>query len=310
MGNCCPGSGNGGDSSREVSVGATAVGGGGKSKDGQSRQPASPALQWLLDNKIVESGEDVFKTDFSDGSMPVLHSMARKGNATAVKHLLSIDTQKTTTKLEYGSRVPLHQAAAAKEGRLLTCKMLLDHDKTQIHVKTRDGSTPLHMLVQGDGDEAAVLQLFVDVGGSDFVKAAKNDGSTLLHLSSSSGQSVFVSSILAMEPSTASMLDGSGQTCLHLAAENGHGEVVKLLLRKDPSLIAIRDKKGLSPLDLCTQHGKTAGHWQAAAAILELDPGLLDAAALRWATLHGQEEGVDLVLSLDKDAISKVHEVQ
>ena len=113
MGNCCPRSGNGGDSSREMSLGAAAVGGDGKSKDGQNGQPSSPALQWLLHNEIVESGEDVFKTDFSDGSMPVLHSMARKGNATAVKHLLSIDTQKITTKLEYGSRVPLHQAAAA-----------------------------------------------------------------------------------------------------------------------------------------------------------------------------------------------------
>ena len=210
-----------------MSLGAAAVGGDGKSKDGQNGQPSSPALQWLLHNEIVESGEDVFKTDFSDGSMPVLHSMARKGNATAVKHLLSIDTQKITTKLEYGSRVPLHQAAAAKEGRLETCKMLLDHDKTQIHVKTRDGSTPLHMLVQGDGDEASVLQLFIDVGGIDLVKAAKNDRSTLLHLSCSSGHSAFVSTILAMEPSMASMLDGSGRTCLHLAAEKGHAAVAQ-----------------------------------------------------------------------------------
>ena len=32
------------------------------------------AIRWLLENKIIQTAEDIFKTDFSDGSMPPLHS--------------------------------------------------------------------------------------------------------------------------------------------------------------------------------------------------------------------------------------------
>ena len=35
--------------------------------------------------------DDVYKTDFSDGSMPPLHSQARKGNFKAVHNLLLLD---------------------------------------------------------------------------------------------------------------------------------------------------------------------------------------------------------------------------
>ena len=125
MGNCCFGASTG-DS------GAQAANGGGSSGGVGVAKPKGGALKWLLENQIIESEEDVFKTDFSDGTMPPLHSQSRKGNSTAVGHLLSLDKEKEMTKVVYGSRVPLHQAAAAKEGRLATCKLLIDFDREQL----------------------------------------------------------------------------------------------------------------------------------------------------------------------------------
>ena len=71
--------------------------------------------------------------------------------------------------------------------------------------------------------------------------------------------------------------DRKGYTCLALAAIGGHSDVVKILADKDSSLLNIRDREGKSPIDLCAEHGKTAGHWAAAAVLLAMDPELLDA---------------------------------
>ena len=304
MGNCCFG-GTTGDSGAK---------GGGSGGGGGVGKPKGGALKWLLENQIIEAEEDVFKTDFSDGTMPPLHSQSRKGNAVAVGHLLALDKARggeKMTEVVYGSRVPLHQAAAAKEGRLATCKLLIDFDSAQLEVKTNDGSLPVHMLAQSEDDAAAVLKLFLGKGGEEMVKEKKKDGSMLLHLACTAGGSALVAEILRIDQSLANVVDGSVRTCLHLAAEKGHFEViqklaevdgiqfgtkdrkgytclalsavvghadiVKLLARKDPSLLTIRDREGKTPFDLCAEFGATAGHWEAAAALLDADPSLLHA---------------------------------
>ena len=159
------------------------------------------------------------------GTMPPLHSQARKGNAGAVERLLSLDTEKSTTKLVYGSRTPLHQAAAANKGRLATCKLLLSFDEEQISAKTSDGSTPVHMLCQSDDDPVPVIQLFLKVGGLDLVREKKRDGSTILHLASTTGQLDLVTEILKVDAALASTVNGEVQTCLHIAAERVCGPV-------------------------------------------------------------------------------------
>lgn len=303
MGNCCL---------RAFTGGAS--GAGLAAEDGANKKTktaGATALSWLLEHGIIEAEEDVFKTDFSDGTMPPLHSQARKGNAGAVERLLSLDTEKSTTKLVYGSRTPLHQAAAANKGRLATCKLLLSFDEEQISAKTSDGSTPVHMLCQSDDDPVPVIQLFLKVGGLDLVREKKKDGSTILHLACTTGQLDLVTEILNVDTALASTVNGEVQTCLHIAAERGHlgiiqkllevegvslatkdrkgytclalaamgghSDVVKILADKDSSLLNIRDREGKSPIDLCAEHGKTAGHWAAAAVLLAMDPELLDA---------------------------------
>jgi hypothetical protein len=117
-----------------------------------------------------------------------------------------VDVEKTMTKVVYGSRCPLHQAAAAKEGRLATCKLLLEFDPEQMAVKTNDGSLPMHMLSQSEDDQAAVLNAFLSKfeeqqkslpaeerkSGADWLKEKKKDGSLLLHLACSAGLSSMV----------------------------------------------------------------------------------------------------------------------
>ena len=159
------------------------------------------------------------------GTMPPLHSQARKGNAGAVERLLSLDTEKSTTKLVYGSRTPLHQAAAANKGRLATCKLLLSFDEEQISAKTSDGSTPVHMLCQSDDDPVPVIQLFLKVGGLDLVREKKKDGSTILHLACTTGQLDLVTEILNVDTALTSTVNGEVQTCLHIAAERVCGPV-------------------------------------------------------------------------------------
>jgi len=66
MGNCCPGGGGSSGSNEAVQ----------SSRNLNSKE--KKALKWLLDNSIIESEADVYKTDFSDGSMPPLHSQSRK----------------------------------------------------------------------------------------------------------------------------------------------------------------------------------------------------------------------------------------
>jgi len=77
-----------------------------------------------------------------------VHQPCVQGNFEAVEHLLTMDRDKQMVKVVYGSRAPLHQAAAAKEGRLNTCKLLIDFDGEQLQIKTNDGSLPVHMLAQ------------------------------------------------------------------------------------------------------------------------------------------------------------------
>ena len=261
----------------------------------QDEDKEKEALTWLLENKVIESKDDVFKIDFSDGSMPPLHSQSRKGNADAVERLLMLDKAKTTTKIVYGSRTPLHQAAAAKKGRLKTCKILLEFDAGQIEATTNDGSTPMHMLAQSDDDQVAVFKLFAEKGGLELAKKAKKDGSTLLHLACEAGSTELAGEVLKVVPSLALMVDGSVRTCLHFAAEKGHvelvrqlckvhgmkydtkdrngstclalaavgghAEVVGLLVEQDSTLLNIRDRDGKKPFDLCAEFGTTKGHW-------------------------------------------------
>jgi ankyrin repeat protein len=271
----------------------------------------SIALKALLTNSIISSQDDAFKTDFSDGSMPALHSQARKGNFEAVKQLLTLDREKKMCKIVYGSRTPLHQAAAAKSGRIKTVRLLLDHDVSQIGIKTKDGRTALHIASESDDDEMAVVKMLIDRGGRPLLKERRfGEGSTCLHMACALGRVGMVQVILQEDPSVLDVLDENGRTCVHVACAKGQLEVLKVLLLQEHADLTLKDKKGgYSPLHLasiggypdicrlllskdealigetdtmgrtcfqmCCENGKTPGHWQVAQVLLEVEPALL-----------------------------------
>lgn len=219
---------------------------------------------------------------------------------------------KSTTRLVYGSRTPLHQASAAKQWRLQTCKLLLNADDWQLSQKTTDGRTPYHMLSESDDDAAVVIALFVSSSGPEALAEKRVDGSNCLHMACTAGRVEMVKAVIAKDASLVNVVDGEVRTCLHLACNAGHLEVVKalcreegvqlankdrkgftclalaamsgykeivdVLLEKDQSLASIRDRSGKSPFDLAVEFGKTPGHWDVAAALLKADKSLITGA--------------------------------
>jgi len=322
MGNCCfkgaeepqPS----GPSQSNAASPSAGGGGGGAAPPGVPALPKSKrglnaaqtaALNALHQAGVIESEDDVFKTDFSDGSMPPLHSQARKGNHTHVEQLLLLDKEKTSTRLVYGSRTPLHQAAAAKQGRLKTCKMLLDFDDWQLEQKTTDGRTPYHMASESDDDGGGLVALFLAKSGPEMLAEKRTNGSTCLHNASSAGRTEMVRAVAKVDPALINVVDGEVRTCLHLAAMgghtgvaevlcnvegvqlankdrsgytalahaamSGHDEIVKLLISKDKTLVSVRDRAGKSPFDLAAEFGKSPQHWKAAQYILAAEPTLI-----------------------------------
>ena len=190
-----------------------------------------------------------------------------------MQRLLEVDEsnepEMRMTRVIYGSRCPLHQAAAAKENRLATCKLLLDFDPDQLNVATNDGSKPMHMLAQSEDDQAAVLNAFISKfeeqqkelpaekrkSVSQMLKEKKKDGSLLLHLACSAGLSSMVTDILKHDPTQALVVDGSVRTCLHLAAEKGHLKVMQELVKVEGITFGTKDRKGCTCLALAAIGG-------------------------------------------------------
>jgi len=291
------------------------------------------AVKWLIDQGVVEEEDDVFKTDFSDGSNPCLHSQAIKGNFEAVERILKLDS--SLTKLVYGSWAPLHKACAAQQGRLKTVKLLLQADPSQLTVKLTNGQTVLHIATVSPDDEGEVLQLLLKDGKGLLPMKRNKDHRTALHLAAQEGRLEMVK-ILVAEAAPLESTDDDGFTCLHLACEYGRKEVVdflissaasilekpdtkgltslhhaamkghvdicKALLKANKGLLNIEDKDGRTCFQWCVENGKTEGHWAVVAILLESDGSLLKNQGdgvygpLHYAAFFGQQKGVSICL--------------
>jgi len=65
-----------------------------------------------------------------------------------------------------------------------------------------------HKYTQSEDDQAGVIQLFISEGGDQMVKEKKKDGSMLIHLACTAGLVPFVTEILKVDSSLASVVDG------------------------------------------------------------------------------------------------------
>jgi len=139
---------------------------------------------------------------------------------------------------------------------------------------------------------------------------------TPLHLASIAGHADVVKVIVGIPDVQLPNKDRNGFTCIAHAAMGGHAEIVKTLIGKDKSLVSMGDRAGKSPFDLAAEFGKSAGHWEAAEALLDADATLISGnepakdpatgpaqSALHYAAQFGTMEGIKLILARDQNMI-------
>ncbi|KAA8913193.1 hypothetical protein TRICI_003255 [Trichomonascus ciferrii] len=131
--------------------------------------------------------------------------------------------------MEGAPSFPLHEAA--REGKTLTIRGLLERDAGLANKKDEDGRTALFWALSSGNTEVA----------SEILKKAKNlrsfdidetdeAGWTVLHIAASTGNLQAIKElIMPLEPAINAQTN-SGSTPLHFAVSKGHVEVVKYLL--------------------------------------------------------------------------------
>lgn len=136
---------------------------------------------------------------------------------------------------------PLHDAA--REGKLLTVRGLLEGNPSLANKKDADGRTPLFWALSAGNSEAAseILKRGKELRTFD-VDEIDDAGWTVLHIAASTGNLPVIEQLLMpLEPAINAQTN-AGQTPLHFAVSKGHTEVVQYLLSKGASP-RIKDKQ-------------------------------------------------------------------
>lgn len=152
---------------------------------------------------------------------------------------------------------------AARDGKVLMVKGLLEQNPKQALVRDLDGRIPLHWAAAFSQLECCSLLLnpgkpsgkHLEVDVDDYVDES---GWTALHIAASVGNPELVSLLLTHDPKPdVNLTTTTGLTALHLATGKKHVEVAKLLVQAGASL-RIKDKRGQFPIHRAASVGCTA----------------------------------------------------
>ncbi|XP_046584651.1 transient receptor potential cation channel subfamily A member 1-like [Haliotis rubra] len=173
------------------------------------------------------------KDDF--GCTP-LHYASKEGHLLAIDDLLKMGAVISPKNNE--KRSPFH--FAARNGRLSTCRRLLDSDQGASIINETDthGQTGLHMAAERG--HTKVVKLLLQKGamaGRDF------DGNTALHLAASSGYTHCMRLLLGVYPHLLDFSNNDDDTPLHLSALHGHTSAVTLLMSMGASFTQNVDER-------------------------------------------------------------------
>lgn len=111
--------------------------------------------------------------------------------------------------------------------------------------------TPLHLAAERGKNK--VIELLIDKFKCNYSLRTK-DGSTLMHIASESGHQN-TALLLLKKGVPLHMPNKAGAICLHSACRKGHVEVVNLLLQKGAQIDA-RTKDNYTPLHVAVENGK------------------------------------------------------
>jgi 26S proteasome non-ATPase regulatory subunit 10 len=131
--------------------------------------------------------------------------------------------------MEGAPSFPLHEAA--REGKTLTVRGLLEQNAGLANKKDEDGRTPLFWALSSGNTEVAseILKKGKDLRSFD-IDETDEAGWTVLHIAASTGNLQAIKElIMPLEPAVNAQTN-SGSTPLHFAVSKGHVEVIKYLL--------------------------------------------------------------------------------
>jgi len=134
------------------------------------------------------------------------------------------------------SGYPLHDAA--REGKALLAKSLIDADPNSVNVKDQDSRTPLFWAVSSEQAEVAseILKSVKDHKNSRFqIDQSDEAGWTVLHVAASVGALQIIKDLLLPFNPDIDARTNSGQTPLQFAVSKNHIDVVRLLLEHGAS---------------------------------------------------------------------------
>ena len=263
----------------------------------------------LIRNFIVQAPEvisDLMKIANNDGATPlsvrtgsggtILHVACDKGDINLVKKLLEAGADPNVTD-EFGF-TPLMRAVVSTSKSGITTDVVssiittLCNSKCSVNasfvpskssdsnVHYYEGSTALHMAIDGWADNQLCVQALVDHGAA--LDARDVHGRTPLHIASMQGHHPLIE-LLAPSPESSHIKDNDGCTPLYYACKNSHLECIREFLVRIPDVISdvkkVANNDGTTPLSARTGSGGTILHVACDKGDLPIVKKLLEAGA-------------------------------
>ncbi len=191
-----------------------------------------------------------------------LHLAAKSGCLEIVKYLANekacniesktySKNRKRTASVSSG-RTPLHYACFG--GHKAVVEYLIHKQTCNPRCTDDDGLTPFHLACQEGHLE--IVQFFLELNLPEFSKLITEDGRTLVHCASLSGNPEVLRQLANNTACDLNVVDSEGRTAVHYAARNGCTDTVKMLVEEMKCNINCVDNTGITPLHLAAKFGR------------------------------------------------------
>jgi 26S proteasome non-ATPase regulatory subunit 10 len=193
--------------------------------------------------------------------------------------------------MEEPEHFPLHEAA--REGKNLLVRSLLNDEPKLINKKDQDGRTALFWAISSGNSEAvSIILKFIRISLESKDENRKKPASrfdiddedeagwTVLHIASSIGSLQIIELIMPFNPDV-NFQTRAGQTALHFAVSKVHIDVVKYLLNHGAS-VRLKDRRNQNVL----MRAAAVGNLPITRLLIEAKSPLNTADSTGWTALH------------------------
>lgn len=228
--------------------------------------------------EVVEDGVDVNSWGLAvrEGSRlsyisTPLHIAAERGYDQIVEYLLSKGA-KSYSKNSYYS-TPLHLAVRA--GHLSTARILLNHDPSAVHVKSRDSQGMLHIAASAEKNSVKLLELLLNLNVLDPFEL-DNDSKSPLHSAMEADNSSSAQTLIGMYPSLGNPEKDSYSLFLASKLKDDSSSMVRFLLSKGHDVNQLGRKHFSKPYgeQLPLEGALLAGNYDSALLLLNAGANL------------------------------------